>query len=80
MFARLTLAHGTILGPPMSCTQRVEGPKLDPSAVSSYSSTQVLGPVLPPPMNRTLYFFNSSAWARPHSAYEPYWVNRKNET
>jgi hypothetical protein len=25
-------------------------------------------------------FFCPSAWARLHSAYEPYWVNRKNET
>ncbi|GEM_PF-4257792 len=30
------------------------------------------GPILAPPMNRTCYFFNSSAWTSLRSAYELY--------
>ena len=38
------------------------------------------GTILAPLMSCNFLFINFSAWARPHSAYEPYWVNRKNET
>jgi hypothetical protein len=51
--------------------------------VNSVPGTNLLlqaGTILAPPMSCTFCMLNFSAWDRLHSAYEPYWVNRKNET